>query len=175
MIACNIPPNLMRKEFAFERWQDWDVELFEKIESSLLSKTRDFHFKISGFDKSPQDCQKALDNVKNAHLEEFISVNHEDFFKTKKGEETPLHMVFNPPYGERLEQLDVVSFYADIGSTLKHGYPGTNAWFITSNLEGLKSVGLKPSRKIKLFNAKLEARLVNYKMYEGSKKKRYLN
>ena len=175
MIACNIPPNLMRKEFAFERWQDWDVELFEKIESSLLSKTRDFHFKISGFDKSPSAVRKALDNVKNAHLEEFISVNHEDFFKTKKGEETPLHMVFNPPYGERLEQLDVVSFYADIGSTLKHGYPGTNAWFITSNLEGLKSVGLKPSRKIKLFNAKLEARLVNYKMYEGSKKKRYLN
>lgn len=175
MIACNIPPNLMRKEFAFERWQDWDVELFEKIESSLLSKTRDFHFKISGFDKSPSAVRKALDNVKNAHLEEFISVKHEDFFKTKKGEETPLHMVFNPPYGERLEQLDVVSFYADIGSTLKHGYPGTNAWFITSNLEGLKSVGLKPSRKIKLFNAKLEARLVNYKMYAGSKKKRYLN
>jgi putative N6-adenine-specific DNA methylase len=172
MIACNIPPNLMRKEFAFERWQDWDVELFEKIESSLLSKTRDFHFKISGFDKSPSAVRKALDNVKNAHLEEFISVKHEDFFKTKKGEDTPLHMVFNPPYGERLEQLDVVAFYTDIGSTLKHGYPGTNAWFITSNLEGLKSVGLKPSRKIKLFNAKLEARFVNYKMYEGSKKNR---
>ena len=172
MIACNIPPNLMRKEFAFERWQDWDVELFEKIESSLVSKTRDFHFKISGFDKSPSAVRKALDNVKNAHLEEFISIKHEDFFKTKKGEDTPLHMVFNPPYGERLEQLDVVSFYTDIGSTLKHGYPGTNAWFITSNLEGLKSVGLKPSRKIKLFNAKLEARLVHYKMYEGSKKNR---
>jgi len=170
MIACNIPPNLMRKEFAFERWQDWDVDLFEKIEESLLSKTRDFHHKMVGYDKSPSAVSKAIENVKNAHLEEFITIKHEDFFKTQKGGDKHLHMVFNPPYGERLESLNVEEFYGDIGSTLKHGYPGTHAWFITSNLEGLKYVGLRPSRKIKLFNAKLEARLVKYEMYEGSKK-----
>ena len=170
MIACNIPPNLMRKEFAFERWQDWDVDLFEKIEESLLSKTRDFHHKMVGYDKSPSAVSKAIENVKNAHLEEFITIKHEDFFKTQKGGDKYLHMVFNPPYGERLESLNVEEFYGDIGSTLKHGYPGTHAWFITSNLEGLKYVGLRPSRKIKLFNAKLEARLVKYEMYEGSKK-----
>lgn len=170
MIACNIPPNLMRKEFAFERWQDWDVDLFEKIEESLLSKTRDFHHKMVGYDKSPSAVSKAIENVKNAHLEEFITIKHEDFFKTQKGGDKHLHMIFNPPYGERLESLNVEEFYGDIGSTLKHGYPGTHAWFITSNLEGLKYVGLRPSRKIKLFNAKLEARLVKYEMYEGSKK-----
>lgn len=170
MIACNIPPNLMRKEFAFERWQDWDVDLFEKIEESLLSKTRDFHHKMVGYDKSPSAVSKAIENVKNAHLAEFITIKHEDFFKTQKGGDKHLHMVFNPPYGERLESLNVEEFYGDIGSTLKHGYPGTHAWFITSNLEGLKYVGLRPSRKIKLFNAKLEARLVKYEMYEGSKK-----
>lgn len=170
MIACNIPPNLMRKEFAFERWQDWDVDLFEKIEESLLSKTRDFHHKMVGYDKSPSAVSKAIENVKNAHLEEFITIKHEDFFKTQKGGDKHLHMVFNPPYGERLESLNVEEFYGDIGSTLKHGYSGTHAWFITSNLEGLKHVGLRPSRKIKLFNAKLEARLVKYEMYEGSKK-----
>ena len=48
MIACNIPPNLMRNEFAFEKWKDWDVDLFEKIENSLLDKTRDFHYNIYG-------------------------------------------------------------------------------------------------------------------------------
>jgi putative N6-adenine-specific DNA methylase len=170
MIACNIPPNLMRKEFAFERWQDWDVELFEKIEESLLSKTRDFHHKIMGYDKSPSAVSKAKDNIKNAHLDEFISIKHEDFFKTQKAGEDKLHMVFNPPYGERLESLNVEEFYGDIGTTLKHGYPNTNAWFITSNLEALKYVGLRPSRKIKVFNAKLEGRLVKYEMYEGSKK-----
>ncbi|WP_353778387.1 THUMP domain-containing protein [Winogradskyella sp. 3972H.M.0a.05] len=170
MIACNIPPNLMRKEFAFERWQDWDVDLFEKIEESLLKKTRDFHHKILGYDKSPSAVRKAKENVKNAHLDEFISVKHEDFFKTQRAGTEKLHMVFNPPYGERLERLNVPEFYGQIGTTLKHGYPNTNAWLITSNLEALKHVGLRPSRKIKLFNAKLESRLVKYEMYEGSKK-----
>jgi len=170
MIACNIPPNLLRKEFAFERWQDWDVDLFEKIEESLLSKTRDFHHKIVGYDKAPSAVNKAIENVKNAHLDEFITVKHEDFFKTQKGGDAHLHMVFNPPYGERLESLNVEEFYGDLGTTLKHGYPGTNAWFITSNLQGLKHVGLRPSRKIKLMNAKLDAKFVKYEMYEGSKK-----
>ena len=169
MIACNIPPNLMRKEFAFERWQDWDVDLFEKVEESLLKKTRDFHHKIIGYDKSPSAIKKAKDNIKNAHLDEFISVKHEDFFKTRKSGEERLHMVFNPPYGERLD-IQMEAFYANIGTTLKHGYPGTDAWFITSNLEALKHIGLRPSRKIKLFNAKLESRLVKYQMYAGSKK-----
>jgi putative N6-adenine-specific DNA methylase len=172
MIACNIPPNLMRKEFAFERWADWDVELFEKIEESLLSKTRDFHYKIMGYDKSPSAVAKAIENVKNAHLDEFITIKHEDFFKTQKAGENKLHMVFNPPYGERLD-IDMEEFYKNIGDTLKQNYPGTDAWFITSNLDALKHVGLRPSRKIHLVNAKLEARLVKYVMYEGSKKAKF--
>ncbi|AOR29678.1 DNA methylase [Formosa sp. Hel1_33_131] len=169
MIACNIPPNLMRNEFGFERWGDWDVDLFEKIEESLLSKTRDFHHKIMGFDKSPSAVEKATQNVENAKLEDFIYIKHEDFFKTQKGGEEHLHMVFNPPYGERLD-IEMETFYSSIGSTLKHKYPGTNAWMISSNLEALKHVGLRPSRKIKLFNAKLEARFSKYEMYAGTKK-----
>jgi len=177
MIACNIPPNLMRKEFAFERWQDWDVDLFEKIEESLLKKTRDFHHRILGYDKSPSAIRKAKENIKNAHLDEFITIKHEDFFKTQKAGEEKLHMVFNPPYGERLENLNVEEFYGNIGTTLKHGYPNTDTWLITSNLEALKYIGLRPSRKIKVFNAKLESRLVKYEMYEGSRKakKQHLN
>lgn len=170
MIACNIPPNLMRKEFAFERWQDWDVDLFETIEESLLKKTREFHYKIIGYDKSPSAVKKANDNIKNAHLDDFITVKHEDFFKTQKLGSDKLHMVFNPPYGERLELLDLEKFYSSLGTTLKHGYPNSEVWFITSNLEALKHVGLRPSKKIKLYNAKLESRFVKYDMYEGSKK-----
>ena len=174
MIACNIPPNLMRKEFAFERWNDWDVELFEKIEASLLNKTRDFHHKMFGFDKSPSAVVKAKDNLKNAHLDEFVIIKHEDFFKTQKEGEEKLHMVFNPPYGERLD-IEMESFYKAIGDTLKQGYPNTDAWFITSNLEAIKHVGLRPSRKIKLMNAKLESRLLKYVMYAGSKKGKYMD
>ena len=169
MIACNIPPNLNRKEFGFERWKDWDEDLFEKIQESVLKKARDFHFTIKGYDKAPSAVQKAKDNIENAHLSEFITVEHEDFFKTEKQTERHLHMVFNPPYGERLN-IDMPEFYKSIGDTLKQNYPGTHAWFITSNLEAIKHVGLRPSRKIKLFNGSLESKLLKYEIYEGSKK-----
>ena len=169
MIACNIPPNLLRNEFAFEKWTDWDVDLFEKIENSLLEKTRDFHHNIYGIDKAPSAVTKAIENVKNANLESFISIRHEDYFKTSKSNTDFLHIIFNPPYGERLE-INMEELYGNIGNTLKRNYSNSNAWFITSNVEALKYVGLKPSKKIKLFNAKLESTFVKYEVYDGSKK-----
>ena len=172
MIACNIPANINRKEFAFEKWEDFDEELFDKIVESSLKKTREFHHKIVGYDKAPSAVRKSIDNVANANLSEYIHVERKSFFDSTKFTENHLHMVFNPPYGERLD-LDMEEFYASIGDTLKQQYPGTDAWFITSNLEALKFVGLRPSRKIKVFNSQLESRLVKYVMYEGSKKAKY--
>jgi len=169
MIACNIPPNLNRKEFAFEKWKDWDVDLFEKIEESVLKKVRDFHFTITGYDKAPSAVTKAIDNVENANLAEFIQVKQQNFFESSKPGERHLHMVFNPPYGERLD-IDMPAFYKEIGDTLKQSYPRTEAWFITSNLEAIKHVGLRPTRKIKLFNGALESKLLKYDIYEGTKK-----
>jgi putative N6-adenine-specific DNA methylase len=172
MIACNIPANINRKEFAFEKWNDWDNDLFDKVIDSLMNKTREFHYTIKGYDKAPSAVLKAKDNIRNANLEEYITITQENFFDTEKETQGPLHMLFNPPYGERLD-IDLERFYREIGDTLKQGYPNTQAWFITANLEALKFVGLKPSRKIKLFNGKLEARLVKYEMYEGSKKAKF--
>ena len=170
MIACNIPPNLNRKEFAFEKWSDWDEELYEKIEESVLKKVRDFHFKIKGYDKAPSAVMKAKDNVKNANLADFIEIQQKSFFESEKENEGYLHMLFNPPYGERLE-IDIEDFYGKIGDTLKQNYPGTHAWFIATNFDAIKSVGLRASRKIKLYNGPLEGRLLKYVLYEGSKKK----
>ncbi|HLV51495.1 MAG TPA: THUMP domain-containing protein [Flavobacterium sp.] len=174
MIACNIPPNINRKEFAFEKWNDWDNDLFDKVEDSLLKKIKEFHYDITGYDKAPSAVAKAKDNVRNAHLDDYIKVDQKDFFESQKETERPLHIVFNPPYGERLD-IDLERFYREIGDTLKQNYPGTQAWFITGNLEALKFVGLKPSRKIKLFNGKLESRLVKYEMYAGSKRTKFQN
>ncbi len=174
MIACNIPVNINRKEFAFEKWDDFDQELFEKILESSLKKTREFHHKIVGYDKAPSAVRKAIDNIENANLTEYITVERKNFFDTEKFTDNHLHMVFNPPYGERLS-LDMENFYGSIGDTLKQKYPGTDAWFITSNLEAIKYVGLKTSRKIKVFNSHLESRLVKYVMYEGSKKAKFQN
>ncbi|MDI1255904.1 MAG: THUMP domain-containing protein [Flavobacterium sp.] len=172
MIACNIPANINRKEFAFEKWNDWDNDLFDMIVDSLLKKVREFHYTIKGYDKAPSAVMKAKDNIKNANLDEYITISEKNFFDTEKESKGPLHMVFNPPYGERLD-IEMERFYKSIGDTLKQNYPGTNAWFITANLEALKFVGLKPSRKIKLFNGSLEARLVKYEMYEGSKRTKF--
>jgi putative N6-adenine-specific DNA methylase len=172
MIACNIPANINRKGFAFEKWYDFDAELYGKIVDASLKKTREFHYKIVGYDKAPSAVRKALDNIENANLTDYITVDRKDFFKTEKESEGKLHMCFNPPYGERLD-IEMENFYSAIGDTLKQGYPGTNAWFITSNLPALKYVGLRPSRKIKVFNSHLESRLVKYEMYEGSKKAKY--
>ena len=174
MIACNIPANINRKEFAFEKWNDWDNDLFDQIIDALMKRTREFHHTIIGYDKAPSAVQKAKDNIINANLDEYVTINQADFFETKKENTGPLHMVFNPPYGERLN-IELERFYREIGDTLKNNYPNTNAWFITANLEALKYVGLRPSRKIKLFNGSLEARLVKYEMYEGSKRTKFQN
>lgn len=174
MIACNIPANINRKEFAFEKWNDWDNDLFDLICDSLLKKTTDFKFSIKGYDKAPSAVQKALGNIKNANLDDYITVENANFFDTKKQSEAPLHLLFNPPYGERLN-IELEHFYNKIGDTLKQHYPNAQAWFITGNLEALKYVGLKPSRKIKLFNGKLESRLVKYELYQGSRKQKYKN
>ena len=181
MIACNIPANINRKEFAFEKWDDFDEELFDKIVDSSLNKTREFHHKIIGYDKAPSAVRKSKDNIESANLSEYITVERKNFFDTEKLTENHLHIVFNPPYGERLDRsdldssFDIEEFYADIGDTLKQKYPGTDAWFITSNLQALKFVGLRPSRKIKVFNSHLESRLVKYVMYVGSKKAKFQN
>ncbi|MFD2588281.1 class I SAM-dependent RNA methyltransferase [Croceitalea marina] len=172
MIACNIPANINRDTYAFKNWNDFDETLYQKIVESRLNQTREFNHRIIGYDKAPSAIRKAQENIDNANLSEYITIERKDFFKTEKPVDNSLKMVFNPPYGERLN-IDVEEFYSKIGDTLKQNYPGTKAWLITANLEALKSVGLKPSRKIKVFNGKLESRLVNYKIYEGSKKAKF--
>ncbi|CCB69989.1 THUMP domain-containing class I SAM-dependent RNA methyltransferase [Flavobacterium branchiophilum] len=172
MIACQIPANINRKEFAFEKWKDWDNDLFDEIMASLLKKTKEFNYNIVGYDKAPSAVLKAKENIKNANLDGYITVENTNFFETEKTTNAPLHIVFNPPYDERLD-IHMEEFYKQIGNTLKKNYPSTNAWFITGNLDALKHVGLKPSRKIKLFNASIESRLVKYEMYSGSKRTKF--
>ena len=172
MIACNIPANLHRASYGFQTWKDFDAELFQKIYQSALGKIRDFPYKIQGIDKAPSAIQKAEQNIKNANLSEFISLEHTDFFKTEKATEGPLHLVSNPPYGERLP-IDAGSFYASIGDTLKQHYPNTRAWFLVGDPELLKKVGLRPSKRIKVYNGGIEARLALFEIYEGSKKAKF--
>ena len=174
MMSCKIPANINRKEFAFEKWADWDEDLYLTIEESQLNKIQGLAGTISGFDKAPSAVAKAKDNVRNANLEDFVSIDKDNFFFSQKEQEGPLHLLTNPPYGERLEG-DINALYGSFGDTLKQHYTNTQAWMITSNLEAMKHVGLRPSRKIKLFNGKLESRLLHYNIYPGTKKIHKLN
>ena len=169
MMACKIPANINRNIFAFEKWKDWDESLFDKIKSSKLNNVVSPVGKIYGFDKAPSAIEKSTTNIKNAALEDFIQVNRANFFNSQKMGDTPLHLLTNPPYGERLDG-DINTLYKNFGDTLKGSYLNTQAWIISSNFEALKFIGLRPSRKIKLFNGKLETRLCNFPIYEGTKK-----
>ena len=169
MIARNIAPNLNRPSFAFEKWLDWDQDLFELIEESVIKKIIDFDYKLYGFDLSNSMIKKAEKNIEISQVDVEIEVINKDFLKSSKEDEDDLHIIINPPYDKRIS-TDVNSLYKSIGDTLKNNYLFSNVWIITANLDAIKSIGLRTSKKIKLFNANLESRLLNYKIYPGTKK-----
>ena len=169
MIARNIAPNLNRLAFAFEKWKDWDNELFETIEESVKSKEIEFEHKLYGFDISGAMIKKAEKNIEISDLGVDIEIVKKDFLTSIKTDNDKLHVLINPPYDKRIS-ADVNQLYKKIGDTLKNNYLYSDVWIITANLEAIKSIGLKSSKKIKLFNANLESRLLNYKIYPGSKK-----
>lgn len=168
MMAAQIPPQLHRDFFAFENWLDFNEELFDKIKEVRLNRIIDFQGTIMGYDKDPEALDIAQKNVLEANLTDFIELKQQDFFTSKK-EHFPILLLFNPPYNERL-MVDTEALYRNIGDTLKQNYPNTYSWFITSDMKAVKQVGLRPSRKIHLYNGKLECRLLCYETYEGSKK-----
>jgi len=174
MFAAKIPANINRKTFAFEKWKDWDADLFDLIRTSQLNKMSSPKVQIKGSDKAPSAVEKALQNVENANLSEFITIERKDFFQLEKEAQGPLHLLMNPPYGERLEG-DMNALYQAIGDSFKQSFPNTQAWLISSNMEAIKCIGLRPSRKIKVFNGKLESRLLFFPVYEGTKRIHKLN
>ena len=169
MIAKNIPPNLNRKSFAFKKWNDWDQDLFINISKSLTKKIKETKPSIRGFEKSNNTFKKLNYNIKNSNFSDLISVSNIDFFNSKKNSKENLHVVINPPYGVRIGK-ELNKIYGMIGDTLKQKYQNTNAWIISSNFEALKGIGLKPSKKIKIYNGKLESKFIKYEIYKGSKK-----
>lgn len=169
MLAARIPAQINRKVFAFENWTDWEPELFEKIRFAQLDKAVTPNITIIGYDKAPSAVRKAEENIRQAQLQDFISVERKNFFDTQKIDHRQLFLMTNPPYGARLEG-DIKTLYSQMGDTFKQHYLNTDAWVISSNIEALKFIGLRPKRKIKLFNGKLESRLMHFPIYSGTKK-----
>ena len=172
LIARNIAPGIYRKGFAFEKWANFDADLFEDIYSDD-SRERDFNHKIYGSDAGFYAMQAATKNVQSANLQRDIEIKQiriEELRLAEKNTEGALVMM-NPPYGERLSQdKNVLCLYQDIGTALKHQFSGATAWIISSNEEALKCVGLRPAKKIHLVNGDLDCLFNQYVLFKGDRK-----
>ncbi|MDH8702417.1 putative N6-adenine-specific DNA methylase [Dysgonomonadaceae bacterium PH5-43] len=168
LIALNIAPGVYRNQYAFEKWEDFDAELFESI-SSDDSYEREFKFKAYGSDISQKAIYASNVNVKNAGLSKYIDLKLQPIQEIQNAPEKGI-LVTNPPYGERLNPRNLMELYGVIGERLKHVFEGYDAWIISSNLEGFEKIGLKPSSKIRLVNGDLTCEYRQYKIFKGKHK-----
>jgi putative N6-adenine-specific DNA methylase len=158
-------PGIFRKEFAFEKWADFDADLFDKIYNDD-SHEREFHHHIYGYDVDIKAVNTARLNVKAAGLTSDITIEERDFKDFTQPKEKSI-MVSNPPYGERISTPDLLGTYKMIGERLKHQFTGNEAWILSYREECFAQIGLKPSIKIPLFNGSLECEFRKYQMFDG--------
>ena len=169
LIACNIPPNLNRTNFAFEGWNNYDVSLLSKVLGQAQEVYRPLKVNIYAKELNSNNLRSARMNINSANMRKSIALEQADFFKTPPPSDSGV-MIINPPYGERIElQEGLPDFFEKIGSTLKHEYSGWDAWIIASDEESFKNIGLKPSKKIPVMNGKLECQFRKFELFEGKR------
>ena len=168
LIARNIAPGVFRKEFAFEKWNDFDQELFDSIYNDE-SNEREFTHKIYGCDNNPKANEIAIRNVKAAGLSKDIELKIQAFQQFEQPTEKSI-IVTNPPYGERISTDDLLGLYQMIGERLKHAFTGNDAWILSYRDECFDQIGLKPSVKIPLYNGALECQFRKYQLFDGKYK-----
>ena len=168
LIAKNMAPGLFRKEYAFEKWPDFDAELFDSIYNDE-SQEREFKHHIYGYDVDMKAVNTANLNVKAAGLTSVITVQQQDFKNFTQPQEKSI-IITNPPYGERISTPDLLGTYKMIGERLKHQFKGNDAWVLSYREECFDQIGLKPSLKIPLYNGSLECEFRKYQMFDGKLK-----
>ena len=165
LIARNIAPGVFRKEFAFEKWVDFDQDLFDSIYNDDTQE-RDFTHKIYGYDNNNQANEIATRNIKAAGVSKDVTLKLQPFQQFEKPAEKSI-MITNPPYGERISTNDLLGLYQMIGERLKHAFSGNDAWILSYREECFDQIGLKPSAKIPLFNGALECEFRKYELFDG--------
>ena len=168
LIARNIAPGVFRKEFAFEKWSDFDSELFDAIYNDD-SREREFSHHIYGYDNSPKAFEIATHNVKAAGVSKDVTLKVQPFQAFEQPQEKSI-IITNPPYGERISTNDLLGLYQMIGERLKHAFTGNTAWILSYREECFDQIGLKPTTKIPLFNGALECEFRQYDIFDGKYK-----
>ena len=170
LIARNIAPGVFRSSFAFEKWPDFDADLWNDIYNDD-SNERDFTHHIYGSDASFYAIQQAAKNVKSAGVAKDIELKQIRMEEIKEVHAEGALVMLNPPYGERLKSnKEMEDLYSAIGTTLKHQFTGSTAWIISSNVEAMKCIGLKPSKKYHLLNGELDCQFNKYELFQGKRK-----
>jgi putative N6-adenine-specific DNA methylase len=167
LLATGIPSNIERQHYAFKNLKNYDAAMWDEIYENAPRNVRALPCKIIGGDLSDEMVLKARRNLRGFSFGRFIEVQSCSFEKLKV--EAPVFVLTNPPYDERMA-ADVSPLYENIGNWLKHDLTESKAWIISSSEEGLKSVGLKPSKKYKVFNGDLECGFRCYETYSGTKR-----
>jgi putative N6-adenine-specific DNA methylase len=174
LMAKNVPAGYFRKEFGFENWIDFDRDLWNQIVVEGEKQIVPLECNIIGLDTNREAVKIARENTKEAGLRGEVEIMNESFFNYTPPND-PGTVFINPPYGERLEMgEDMIGFYKEIGDALKKNFSGYTAWVISSNLVALKNIGLKPSRRIPVFNGALESKFVKFELFRGSHKERQI-
>ena len=167
-IARNISPGVFRKEFAFEKWNDFDQDLFDTIYNDD-SQEREFEHHIYGYDVDMKAVNTANLNVRAAGLSKDITISQADFKDFTQPAEKSI-IVMNPPYGERISTPNLLNTYKMIGERFKKAFAGNEAWVLSYREECFEQIGLKPSIKIPVFNGSLECEFRKYVMFDGKMK-----
>ena len=172
MYANNIPAQYYRKKFGFMRWKEFNNSDWKGVKERLDRGIREFEYEIWGSDIDPTVIDQAEKNLRFAKLHHDVCLfpNSFEFQDAPEGE---CMIITNPPYGERISVEDITNLYSMIGDRFKSFGDGKTAWLITSDFRAMKSIGLKTSRKIQLYNGALECRFLKFELYDGSKKAKY--
>ena len=170
LMANDMPSMIERKSFGFKHWKDYDVNLFEALQDEIPRRPKkDLKFKIIGSDTDTDMINMARDNARMLPVDNILSFEAKDFRDVTPPSETGM-LITNPPYGERLEVEDIEALYGDMGTFFKHKMGGYDCWVLSASVEGLKSVGLKPSKKIRVYNGDLECDFRQYQIFAGKLK-----
>ncbi len=173
LAALNVPAGFFRRSFGFYRWKTFDQKRWEQIQDEADIRD-DVPVNFYGSDISGRFIGMAKDNIREARLTDFIRVRRSPLNESRPVR-TPSFVIFNPPYGERLDMEDIETAYKEIGDTLKQHYAGCTAFIISSNIGALKNIGLHASKRITLYNGALECKFMRFDLYKGTKNSDFRN
>jgi len=171
LLATDKCPGLFRMNYGFMHILGYDETVFFTERRKLKDKSKkETGFKIIATDLSADAVDIAQKNAKTAGVDHLIDFNVCDFADTEVPEDAGIVM-FNPEYGERLGvHSKLEATYARMGDFMKKKCLGYRGYIFTGNPDLAKKIGLRPSRRIEFYNGKLDCRLLEYELYEGSKR-----